>query len=210
MFTGIIQERGIIGLVLRRGGGTLVTVRSTEVGRGANVGDSIAVNGVCLTVTHVESGIFVAQAVEETVERTTLGRLREGDAVNLEPALRPSDRLGGHFVTGHVDGVGIIRSRDVRESSLIFALEVPGTCRPYIVAKGSVALDGVSLTVVDVLEARAVVSVIPLTAETTTFGSRRVGDEVNVEVDILGKYVERFVGGKRGPLDEKRLKEMGY
>lgn len=210
MFTGIIEELGTIERVLRQGGGITLTVRSTGVSVDARIGDSIALNGACLTVTEVGPGTFTVQAVEETLLKSTLGRWQRGDRVNLEAALQPSDRLGGHIVTGHVDGIGIIRSRLARESSIVFSVEYPVELDPYIVNKGSVAADGVSLTVADVLDARMVISVIPHTADVTTLGFRRVGDEVNLEVDLLGKYVEKYMRGRHEPINETWLKKLGY
>lgn len=210
MFTGIIQELGTIERVLRQGGGITLSVRSAEVSQDAGIGDSIALNGACLTVTEVGPGIFTVQAVEETLLKSTLGRWQRGDRVNLEPALQPSDRLGGHIVTGHVDGIGIISSRLARESSIMFSVEFPVELDPYIVIKGSVAVDGVSLTVAGVLDARMVISVIPHTADVTTLGFRRVGDEVNLEVDLLGKYVEKYMRDRHEPINETWLKKLGY
>ncbi|MDQ4070807.1 MAG: riboflavin synthase [Actinomycetota bacterium] len=182
MFTGLIEELGT--LAWREG--SRFTFAAEVVTAGAEVGDSIAVNGCCLTVVHVGLGTWSADVVDETLSRTTLGELQAGDAVNLERPLRPSDRLGGHVVQGHVDGVG-----EVLSPPPDLVVRTPDT--RYLVEKGSVAVDGVSLTVVEVAADRFRVAVIPHTAAVTTLGTRRPGDRVNLEFDILAKYVERLL-----------------
>jgi len=182
MFTGLIEE---LGALWARNGGRF-TFEAALVTEGTRVGDSIAVNGCCLTVVEVGPGTWSADLVEETLARTTLGGLRLGDPVNLERPLRVTDRLGGHVVQGHVDRVGEVVSpaRDL-------VVATPDT--RYLVEKGSVAVDGVSLTVVAVEDDRFRVAVIPHTAEMTTLGRLRPGDPVNLEFDILAKYVERLL-----------------
>ena len=187
MFTGLIEE---LGLLESRVGARFrfsASVVASAVGvDGADVGDSIAVNGCCLTVVELGSGWWAADVVDETLTRTNLGDLRPGEAVNLERPVRLSDRLGGHIVQGHVDGVGEVVSAAPR-----LTVRTPDV--RYLVEKGSVAVDGVSLTVVDVLDDRFSVAVIPHTAAVTTLGHRRPGDRVNLEFDILAKYVERLL-----------------
>jgi riboflavin synthase len=209
MFTGIIEELGNVQTILR-GGGLTLTVCARDVVEDLEIGHSISVNGVCLTVTDCDPRRFTVQAVWETLQTTTLGSIRVGDGVNLERAMRPSDRLGGHIVTGHVDGIGVIRSKVERENSVLFSMDVPKEISRYIVPKGSVAVDGVSLTVADVIDSRVIVSIIPHTVRVTTFGFRKSGDEVNIEADLIGKYVERFIGSKQAVLTPTRLREMGY
>lgn len=182
MFTGLIEE---LGSVASREGGRF-TFAATLVTEDATIGDSIAVNGCCLTVVELGPGWWAADVVDETLARTTLGRLAPGHPVNFERPVRPSDRLGGHVVQGHVDGVGRVESP---APDLVVA--TPDT--RYLVEKGSVAVDGVSLTVVDVDDERFRIAVIPHTAEVTTLGRLRPGDEVNIEFDILAKYVERLL-----------------
>ena len=212
MFTGIIEELGTIRRVDLAGGGLRLGVEAKRVVEDLRPGDSISLNGVCLTV--VESGplSFTVEAVEETLRRTTLGELRVGDRVNLERALRLSDRLGGHLVTGHIDGVGHIQALRPEGNSTRFYIEVPQDMVPYLIVKGSVAVDGVSLTVVDIEDSRFSVSIIPFTAQNTTFGLRRVGDRVNIELDLIGKYVARLMQlGQGGQgITEDWLREMGY
>jgi riboflavin synthase len=187
MFTGIVEE---LGSVRERDGGRF-TFSARVVTEDAKVGDSIAVNGCCLTVTDVGASWWTADAVDETLARTNLADLAPGDPVNLERPLRLADRVGGHLVQGHVDAVGeiVCPAPDLR-------VRAPASVRRYLVEKGSIAVDGVSLTVVDVLDDGFTVAVIPHTAAVTTLGRRKAGDRVNLEVDMLAKYVERLLGAR--------------
>lgn len=185
MFTGLVESTGTVeaaGARLR-----IATPLTAELARG----DSIAVGGVCLTAVVIENGSFEADVMEETLERSSLGSLRPGDPVNLELALRVGDRLGGHFVQGHVDGTGSVESVEARELSTVIRFTAPEDVLRYIVQKGSIAVDGVSLTVVDVDAKGFSVSLIPETLERTTLGKLRPGDVVNLEADMLAKYVVR-------------------
>ncbi len=177
---------------------------------GMKVGDSVAVDGVCLTVVEVGDGVFSAEAVRETLRRTTLGKLRRGDRVNLERALSIGDRRGGHIRAGHVDGVGRIVRRDDRPEGVLFAILPPRELMRYIVPRGSVGVDGVSLTVVDVLGEEFSVSIIPHTLSVTTFGFKRAGDQVNIEVDLLARYVEGLLSRRPEGITQERLKELGF
>jgi riboflavin synthase len=189
MFTGLVQQ---LGTLTSLEGGRL-DVTAALAGELA-VGDSIAVNGVCLTATAVTPAGFTADVMEETVRRTALGTLAPGDPVNLELPLRPVDRLGGHFVQGHVDGVGAVAAVVDEGFSRVVEIEAdPGLMR-YVVEKGSIAVDGVSLTVASLGEGTFGVSLIPETLERTTLGRASPGDSVNLEVDVLAKYVERLLG----------------
>lgn len=192
MFTGIVEE---LGSVRARDGGRF-EFEAPLVSVGLAVGDSVAVNGCCLTATGVGNGWFSAEAVDETLGRTTHGALATGDEVNLERPVRMSDRLGGHLVQGHVDGVGEV---------LQVAPGLHVGCGPeitrYVVEKGSITVDGVSLTVVDSLAGGFTVAVIPHTMQVTTLGRRRLGDKVNLEVDVIAKYVERLLAGHTGVSD---------
>jgi riboflavin synthase len=189
MFTGIVEE---LGRVHSRDGGRF-SFQASLVTQDAKVGDSIAVNGCCLTVVAVEGDTWEADAVEETLARTNLDDLRPGDAVNLERPVRPVDRLGGHVVQGHVDAVGevVTPAPDLR-------VRIPAELTRYIVPKGSVTVDGCSLTVVDALPDGFTVAVVPHTAAVTTLGLKQAGARVNVEVDVLAKYVERLLPTKEG------------
>lgn len=194
MFTGIIEEVGCVRRLSPVGPTSMVLeVEARRVLEDARIGDSIAVNGVCLTVTALGGGTFTADVMPETVKNTSLARLKPGAPVNLERAMAAGARFGGHIVTGHVDGVGVIRSRTQRENAVIFAVEVPAELRRYLIPKGSVAVDGISLTVVDVTDTGFTVSIIPHTLANTVLQHLGPGDPVNIECDVIAKYVERFV-----------------
>jgi riboflavin synthase len=182
MFTGLIAQTGSV-----QKAGTRLAVQ-TELAAQLERGDSIAVNGVCLTAVEIEGDSFEADVMEETLVRSTLGRLENGDQVNLELALRVGDRLGGHFVQGHVDATGRVESIEQREHSRVLRIGAPPELLRYVVEKGSIAVDGVSLTVVAADAKGFSVSLIPETLERTTLGSIREGDPVNLEVDMLAKY----------------------
>jgi len=194
MFTGIVEELGeVIALERLDGDAARLTVRGPTVTADARFGDSIAVNGVCLTVTEVGEGSFGVDVMAETLTRSALGALGRGSAVNLERAVRVGDRLGGHIVQGHVDGTGTISARTPAEHWETLSITLPPELLRYLVAKGSVTVDGVSLTVTDVGPATFGVSLIPTTLALTTLGRKQVGDPVNLEVDVIAKYVERLV-----------------
>ncbi len=188
MFTGIVEEMGT--LVSRDG--PRFRFSASSVLEDSGMGDSIAVNGCCLTVVAFGDGWWEAEVTGETLSRTSLGGLAPGDGVNLERPVRMADRLGGHLVQGHVDAVG-----EVVRPAPDLQVRVPGVLTRYMVEKGSVAIDGVSLTVVDALDDGCTVAVIPHTAEVTTLGVRKQGDPVNVEVDVMAKYAERLLGSGR-------------
>ncbi len=187
-------------------------IKAPRVATDVSVGDSINIDGACQTVTQVKDEFFSVEAVEETLKRTTLGKLKSGDRVNLERALQASDRLGGHLVSGHVDFVGRIKSIVHRDQSRTYEFEFPGKYKSHFVEKGSVAVDGISLTVVDVQEKSFAVSVIPYTMGATTLGTKKTGDSVNIETDLIGKYVERILAIKKDKFEitEKWLKEKGW
>jgi len=212
MFTGLILEMGEITSVKRRSGGAVLSLKSKETAETAVIGDSIAVNGVCLTVVVKKRDELSFDLSDETLRSTNLGGLDTGDAVNLESSLRPDSKIGGHFVTGHVDGVGKIRSKVNAGEMLKFEIEAPAQVIKFLVRKGSVAVDGISLTVVDILKDSFTLVIIPHTAKLTTLGFKSLGDTVNIEVDILGKYVARFLnkGEDRDSGFMKTLMEEGY
>ncbi|NBE84402.1 riboflavin synthase [Micromonospora rubida] len=197
MFTGIVEELGEVVAVTETGGDSaLVAVRGPLVTADARHGDSIAVNGVCLTVVDVDAGVFTADVMGETLRRSALGGLRPGAPVNLERAAALNSRLGGHIVQGHVDGVGEVLSREPAEQWETVRFRLPATLARYVVEKGSITIDGVSLTVADVGPDWFAVGLIPTTLKLTTLGARAVGDPVNLEVDVLAKYVERLLGDR--------------
>jgi len=192
MFTGIVQALGRIARIETSGGDLRLFVDATALDAEVALGDSVCVCGACLTVVAREAGTLAFDVSNETIALTTLGALRAGDGVNLEPALRLSDRLGGHLVSGHVDGVGHVVSIEPDARSQRWVFEVPAALSRYIAAKGSVCVEGVSLTVNEVAGNRFGVNLIPHTIEATTFRHKRVGDAVNIEVDLIARYLERL------------------
>lgn len=193
MFTGIVEELGSVARLDWHGDGAVLAIRGPLVTSDAKAGDSIAVNGVCLTVTDVDGDTFTADVMKETVNRTALGSLTVGERVNLERAATPTSRLGGHIVQGHVDGVGQIASREPGERWHDVRITLPPGLGRYVVEKGSICIDGVSLTVVAVDGDSLMVSLIPTTLELTTLGRKSPGALVNVEVDVMAKYVEKLI-----------------
>ena len=189
MFTGIVEELGTVEEVLEGG----LRIRASHVLEDARIGDSICINGVCLTVTRIEDGVFSVDTVPETLRRTNLGDLRPGDPVNLERALRPSDRMGGHIVQGHIEGTATVERVEQDGPALMVYFAAPPELMRYIVKKGFIAVDGVSLTVVDRDAHGFSVTVIPATQQWTTLGRRRPGERVNLETDVLAKYVEQLL-----------------
>ncbi|WP_434640225.1 riboflavin synthase [Thermoanaerobacterium thermosaccharolyticum] len=192
MFTGIIEEIGKVKMV-QRGDITKITIECEKVLDGTAIGDSIAVNGVCLTVTNVGKNLFTADLMRETLKSSNLGDLKIGSMVNLERALSISGRLNGHIVTGHVDTVGTIVNKNRIMNSNVFKIKIDERYSKYVVSKGSIAVDGISLTVVEALASYFTVSVIPHTELNTTLNFKRIGDSVNIEVDILSKYAEQLL-----------------
>jgi riboflavin synthase alpha subunit len=195
MFTGIVRERGRIVTAERNGGGLRLRIAAAETAREAEPGDSVAVAGCCLTVTAAADGALEFDAVPETLSRTTLGGLAAGNDVNLEPALRAGEPLGGHFVQGHVDGRGRVAALEPDGDGARLRVELAPELLRYCVEKGSIALDGVSLTIAALPDYDVEVALVPFTLEHTTLAALRTGDEVNVEVDLLAKYAERLASG---------------
>lgn len=212
MFTGIIKALGSIAGMERTGGDLRLTIRSAGLPwRDYEIGESIAVNGVCLTaVDFVEDG-FVTDVSVETMDVTALGSLAQGSSVNLEPAISLGERLGGHLVSGHVDCIGIVKTREADARSVRLGIEVPENYKRYIARKGSVCVDGVSLTVNSVSAARFDVNIIPHTADVTIIGGYRVGTRVNIEVDLLARYLERLLTADAdNGITKDFLREHGY
>ena len=192
MFTGLIIELGEVTSLERRAQSARLAIKGLAILKDIAVGDSIAINGVCLTVTGIDRDIVSFDVSGETLLSTNLGGLKRGDKVNLEPSLRPNSKLGGHFVTGHVDGIGKIRSRRLEGNAERLEIEAPAEVLHYLVRKGSVTVDGISLTVVDVFKDAFSLVILPHTAFLTTIGFKKIGDTVNLEPDMLAKYVEKF------------------
>lgn len=197
MFTGLIEGIGTVVNIDRSGAAAILTVSADLPQEEIRLGDSIAVNGVCLTVVGKGGGAFSFDVSPETLERSAFKGFRAGAPVNLERALRLSDRLGGHIVSGHVDCVATVRERRTVSGNTVFSFRLPREFTRYVVAKGSVAIDGISLTVNAVSEDGFTVNVIPLTLAKTTLNGKKPGDDVNIETDILGKYVERLLAGHK-------------
>jgi riboflavin synthase len=193
VFTGIVRELGRVVSAEGASGGRALVVEAPRTAARLHVGDSVSVNGCCLTAESVEGGRIAMHAVPETLARSNLGRLSTGDAVNLEPAVRAGEPLGGHYVQGHVDGVGRVQSVEAEGEGLRVFVEAPADVLRYCVEKGSVAVDGVSLTVAELNREEFAVALVPQTLEATTLSALVPGQEVNVEVDVLAKYVERLL-----------------
>lgn len=217
MFTGIIEESGKVAGLQKTSGAARITIKGDMVLQDAKLGDSIAVNGVCVTVTGIEEKQFQADISPETLKRTNLGELRQGASVNLERAMPLGGRFGGHIVSGHIDGTGIIKNRKEDENSIIFTIEAPWEIMKYTAFKGSVAIDGISLTVADCTMEEFSLAIIPFTLAHTTLNRKKTGDRVNIECDVLSKYVERLLlfskekkKSESSNISEKMLKEAGF
>jgi riboflavin synthase len=209
MFTGIIEDLGTINRISRKGEDALLIVDTSMNLDDINIGDSISVSGACLTITEKEGKRFSADVSAETLARTNLKYLKSGDKVNLEKSLRLNSFLGGHLVLGHVDGIGKIEEKVSKANSIQFGVEIDAALGRYIVEKGSVAVDGISLTVNRCEKNRFYVNIIPHTARNTTLGFKKAADPVNIETDIIGKYVEKFLNPGKG-IDMNFLAEHGF
>jgi riboflavin synthase len=211
MFTGIIEELGTVKALRREAGAARLILSATKVLDGTVLGDSICVNGVCLTVVEMGRNEFSADVAVETLRVTNLGDLPAGKKVNLERALQLSARIGGHLVSGHVDAVGRVREKREEGNGWRIFIDAPGTVLRYVIKKGSIAVDGISLTVADVDTAGFSIAMIPHTAKLTTLGFKTAGDSVNLESDIIGKYVERLLAGRvEGGVSLDALKQNGF
>jgi len=210
LFTGLVREMGEASSLMKKGNGARLFLDAKSLAQWAKLGDSIAINGTCLTVVEIRGNTLAFDISDETLRSTNLGELQARDRVNLEPALRLDDRLGGHFVTGHIDGVGRIQSKNLEGEVWKIVIGTEPWIAEYLVEKGSVAVDGISLTVVDVLRDGFSLVIIPHTAEQTTIGFKGPGDRVNVEVDILGKYVAKFLNKGKDASLMRTLKASGF
>ena len=209
MFTGIIESMGVVKKITTKGEDALLEIDTSINLDDIKTGDSIAISGVCLTVTGISDRGFIADVSAETLAKTTLKSLKRGDKVNLEKALRLDSFLGGHLVLGHVDGVGNICERLEKSNSIIFGVEIDKNLSKYVVQKGSITVDGISLTVNRCEKNRFYVNIIPHTARATTLESKRVRNPVNIETDILGKYVEKLINPDK-EIDMDFLSEHGF
>jgi riboflavin synthase len=217
MFTGLVEGRGGVQRIEKKGSGARIWIKAEFSLEEKKIGESLAVNGVCLTVTGWDERIFSVDVSDETLKRSNLGRLKIQSPVNLERALRLSDRLGGHLVTGHIDGTGQVLKREDRNQFLGLTISFPEAFRPLIVEKGSIAVDGISLTVNRVGDRDFDLTIIPHTVAQTTLGTVQVGQEVNLETDLIGKYVVQFLirqGGDPGEkgtrINQEFLKAHGF
>lgn len=197
MFTGIIEELGTIKSLEVKSKNPAIELLAAEILSDINIGDSISVNGVCLTVISFTRGSFKVEVMPETLKKTALSGLKRGDKVNLERALPLGGRLGGHLVSGHIDGVGEIIKKYRETNAVVIAIEASPEVLKYVIPKGSIAIDGISLTVVELKQNSFTVSLIPHTAKMTTLGFKQPGDMVNLEGDMIGKYVEKFISGPK-------------
>jgi riboflavin synthase len=209
MFTGIIECLGTISGIRPAAQGKRLTVEADFILDRTKVGDSVAVNGACLTVVKIDGSRFDADLSPETLAASTFGKAQLGERVNLERAMRLSDRLDGHLVSGHIDGIGIIKKREKLGNAIRLTIEVPAALSRYMIQKGSVAVDGISLTINACETESFSVQIIPHTAAVTTFGTKQNGDAVNIETDLIGKYVERFIRGETAPKGEKTREPSG-
>ncbi len=198
MFTGIVREVGTVAAVDGNTQGIQLRIAARETASSAAIGDSIAIDGICLTAERIDDGIIVFHAVEETLSRTSLGGLRAGSEVNVEPALRAGEPLGGHFVQGHVDGVGRVRAVEAAGAGVRVVVEAPAELLRYCVEKGSIVVDGVSLTIAELSSGAFGVALVPHTLTATTLSALAPGSAVNLEVDLLAKYVERLLAPDSG------------
>ncbi len=196
MFTGLIEDVGTIKTLIVKDGAAVLTIRTGIATRELPLGASIAVNGACLTIVSKGHQAFTVDVSPETMQRTSVQHLQSGSLVNLERSMRLGDRLGGHLVTGHVDGLGTVRSRTARGDFIFFSFNISKELASFLVTKGSVAVDGISLTVNECNQKRFSVAIVPFTLEHTNLRALRVGDKVNIETDLIGKYVHKFVTGR--------------
>jgi len=210
MFTGIIEEVGIVKSVTSHGIGKRITIECTEVLSDTKLGDSISTNGVCLTVTDISKNSFSADVMPETMRMSNLGAFRNGSQVNLERALSLSTRLGGHIVSGHIDCIGKVLSFKTESNAVWVTISIPRDMSKYVIQKGSITLDGISLTVADIQHEIVKVSIIPTTKDETTLLKKNVGDIINVECDVIGKYVEKLFKKNEGSISIDFLKENGF
>ena len=218
MFTGIIEELGTVKKLSQRENGARITLGASKVLEGTKLGDSIAVNGVCLTVTKLGSNYFAADVMAETMRRSSLGTLKNGSPVNLERAMAADGRFGGHIVSGHVDSMGTIAAIQPEDNAVWYTINADGKTLHYIVEKGSITIDGISLTVAYVDDSCFKVSIIPHTRQETNLSSKGIGDKVNLECDIIGKYVEKLLTPvpaevkeeKQSNITEEFLRKYGF
>jgi riboflavin synthase len=212
MFTGIIEEIGRIKDLHPFAGGIRIIISCSEILEGTKIDDSISINGVCLTVVKISKNEFTVEAVGETLEKTTVSEFRIGDEVNLERALKFSDRIGGHLVQGHINGIGKIVFTEKLGDNYFIKIEVPKQLEKYLISEGSIAIDGISLTIAKLSKNIVGLSIIPHTWKNTILSKRKIGEFINIEIDFLARYVEKFINNtkKSETITEEWLKKTGY
>lgn len=210
MFTGLIVELGEFISLEKKSGNAILSLKCNTILGDVAIGDSISINGVCLTVVKINGNILSFDVSYETLKTTNLGELKKSDKVNIEPSLKPNSKMGGHFVTGHVDSIGKIRSKRVSGNVVRIEIEAPPEILKFTVQKGSIAIDGISLTIVEIYEDAFSIVIIPHTAKMTTIGLKNQGETVNLEGDILGKYVAKFLNINSDNSLLSRLKKSGF
>lgn len=194
MFTGLVEEIGEVNSIIRGTNSAIINIKANKILSDIKIGDSISTNGVCLTVVRFSKNEFLAEVMAETLKRSNIGKLSKGSKVNLELAMKVGDRLGGHIVSGHIDGVGKVASHENDDIAIWITIKAAEEILKYIVEKGSITLDGISLTVAYVDKEKFKVGIIPHTSNFTTLASKNIGDEINIECDLVGKYVEKLIG----------------
>jgi riboflavin synthase len=211
MFTGIIEELGVVDNIERSRDPRFFAIRAKKITADLKEGDSVSVDGACLTVVGVKKDGFSVEVIEETLKRTALGDLKRGDKVNLEGALKAGAKISGHFMTGHVDGIGMMLGRKEEKGAILMEFKAAGDLLDGIVSKGSIAVDGISLTVAGITPSSFSVYIIPHTAQVTTLGFKKTGDKVNLEIDMLGKFVREFMHrDKPSSITEEFLRDKGF
>ena len=215
MFTGIIEEKGTIKAISRGAKSSVLTIQGNVIFSDLKLGDSVAVNGVCLTVADFTENTFMADVMFETLKRSSIGDLKVGSNVNLERAMPANGRFGGHIVSGHIDGTGTISAIKKEDNAILYTVKTPENIMKYIVEKGSIAIDGISLTIADIGLDNFTVSIIPHTAKETILSEKAIGDIVNLENDIIGKYVEKLMGyanetGSKSSITKEFLLKHGF
>jgi len=210
MFTGLIEEIGTIENIVRQQDKINLSIKAKKILTDTKIDDSISINGICLTVVDIKTNSFAVQAVRETMQKSTIANWRKGEFVNLERAMKINDRLGGHIVQGHIDGIGTIDKITKLSDTLELEIILPTGKNAYTIEKGSIAIDGISLTIAKKARDKIQIAVIPHTLNNTTLKDKKVNDKINIEFDFFAKYIQNYLDGTKGVLTESKLKSWGY
>jgi len=210
MFTGLIEEIGTIENIVRQQDKINLSIKAKKILTDTKIDDSISINGICLTVVDIKTNLFAVQAVRETMQKSTIANWRKGEFVNLERAMKINDRLGGHIVQGHIDGIGTIDKITKLSDTLELEIILPTGKNAYTIEKGSIAIDGISLTIAKKAKDKIRIAVIPHTLNNTTLKDKKVNDKINIEFDFFAKYIQNYLDGTKGVLTESKLKSWGY